>query len=80
MNNLTETLLNKSTTAHIIGGCPPGHNPQNSVVNDKFMIHGFPGLYVLDSSVLPCNPGVNPSLSILAIAEYAMSLIPNKDS
>lgn len=80
MNNLTETLLNKSTTAHIIGGCPPGQNPQNSVVNDKFIIHGFPGLYVLDSSVLPCNPGVNPSLSILAIAEYAMSLIPNKDS
>jgi len=41
-------------------------------------VHNYPGLYVIDGSVMPANPGVNPSLTITALAEYAMSKIPVK--
>ena len=48
----------------------------NRVVGPDFQVHGFPGLYVIDGSIMPANPGVNPSLTITALAEYAMSRIP----
>jgi cholesterol oxidase len=41
-------------------------------------VHGYEGLYVIDGSILPGNPGVNPSLTITAMAEYAMSRVKPK--
>ena len=65
-------------TAHILGGCPMGETAQEGVVGRDFQLHGYPGLYAIDGSIVPGNPGVNPSLTITAMAEYAMSLIPDK--
>jgi cholesterol oxidase len=65
-------------TAHILGGCPLGRSAEEGVVDETFQIHNYPGLYVVDGSIVPGNPGVNPSLTITALAEYAMSRIPPK--
>lgn len=73
-----ENLLNLPTTAHILGGCPIGRNAEEGVVDEQFRVHNYPGLYVVDGSIMPANPGVNPSLTITALAEYAMSKIPPK--
>jgi cholesterol oxidase len=48
------------------------------VVGLDCQVHNYPGLYVVDASIVPANPGVNPSLTITALAEYAMSRIPRK--
>lgn len=79
MNALTEIMFNMSSTAHILGGCPMGLTPEEGVVNDKFEVHGYPNMYILDGSIIPCNLGVNPSLSITALSEYAMAQIPTKE-
>ena len=76
MGSLGENLLNLPTTAHILGGAPLGKDDSEGVVNEKFEIHHYPGLYIIDGSIMPANPGVNPSLTITALAEYAMSMIP----
>ena len=73
-----EILFNMPMTAHILGGCPMGENTSKGVVNDKFEVHNYPNMYVLDGSIIPCNLGVNPSLSITAFSEYAMDQIPDK--
>ena len=75
----TEVLFNMSTTAHIMGGVPMGDSPDNGVVDDKFRVFNYPNMYVLDGSILPCNLGVNPSLTITALSEYAMSHIKEKE-
>jgi len=72
-----ENLLNLPTTAHILGGCPVGKSDQQGVVDEHLAVHNYPGLYVVDASVMPGNLGVNPSLTITALAEYAMSQIPD---
>jgi len=76
----TDSLFNFPTTAHIMGGVPFGLNDQDGVINLDFEIHNYPGLYVVDGSVMPANPGINPSLTITALAELAMSKVPNKTS
>lgn len=76
MGNVAETLLGRSATAHLIGGCPMGRTAAEGVVDTRCRVHGYPGLYVIDGTVLPANPGINPSLTITALAEYAMSHIP----
>lgn len=73
-----EGMLNIPLTAHILGGCPFGRNDQEGVIDLDCQVHNYPGLYVVDGSVMPGNPGVNPSLTITALAEYAMSRVPNK--
>ena len=78
MGSLGENLLNFPTTAHILGGCPVGETGAGGVVDTAFQVHNYPGLYVIDGSVMPANPGVNPSLTITALAEFAMSKIPAK--
>jgi cholesterol oxidase len=75
---INESLLNIPMTAHILGGCPFGVDDQDGVVDLNCQIHNYPGLFVVDGSIMPANPGVNPSLSIAALAEYAMSQIPSK--
>ena len=79
MGSLGENLLNMPTTAHILGGCPIGKDASEGVVDERFQVHNYPGLYVIDGSVMPANPGVNPSLTITALAEYAMSKIGKKN-
>lgn len=75
---VNESLLNIPTTAHILGGCPMGVDAQKGVVDVTCQVHNYPGLYVVDGSIVPANPGINPSLTITALAEYAMSCIPAK--
>lgn len=77
--SINEGLLNVPITAHILGGCPMGKDAQEGVVGPDCQVHNYPGLYVVDGSIMPANPGVNPSLTIAALAEYAMSQIPVKD-
>jgi len=74
-NSLIESLLNMSVTAHILGGCTIGANAQQGVIDTNHQVFGYPGLYVLDGSAIPANVGVNPSLTITAVAERAMNLL-----
>ncbi|MBK9039465.1 MAG: GMC family oxidoreductase [Bdellovibrionales bacterium] len=76
INAIHEVLYNLPSTAHILGGCPMGAESDTGVINDKFQLNGYDNFYVLDASVISANLGVNPSLSITAISEYAMSLVP----
>ena len=78
MSTYMDTFFGIPTTAHILGGATMGNNIESGVVDDKFEIFNYPGLYVIDGSVVPSNLGVNPSLTITALAEYAMSKFPNK--
>ncbi|KDA53522.1 hypothetical protein EG19_04760 [Thermoanaerobaculum aquaticum] len=73
---LNEVILDIPTTAHILGGCVPGEGPEHGVVDAGFEVFGYPGLYVMDGSVVGANLGVNPSLTIASLAEYAVSLWP----
>ena len=75
---MNEGLLNIPMTAHILGGCPFGATSQEGVIDLDCQVHNYPGLYVVDGSIMPANPGVNPSLTITALAEYAMSRMPPK--
>jgi cholesterol oxidase len=79
MGNLAETLFDMAATAHLIGGCPMGRSAEEGVVDPLCRVHNYPGLYVIDGTVLPANPGINPSLTIAALAEYAISQIPTKE-
>jgi len=76
--SISESLLNMETSAHPLGGCPFGHNANEGVIGLDCQVHNYPGLYVVDGSIVPANPGVNPSLTITALAEYAMSHVPPK--
>ncbi|MFE3542912.1 FAD-dependent oxidoreductase [Nocardia sp. NPDC059177] len=69
--------INKTASAHFIGGIPIGDSPDRGAVDPYQRVFGYPGLHVMDGSVMPANPGVNPSLLITALAERAMSLWPN---
>jgi cholesterol oxidase len=72
-------LMNIPMTAHFIGGCPIGDTPETGVIDAYQRLYGYPGLHVADGSTLTANLGVNPSLSITAQAERAMSFWPNRD-
>jgi cholesterol oxidase len=71
-------LMNIPMTAHFIGGCAIGDSPATGVVDPYHRLYGHPGIHVVDGSTLSANLGVNPSLSITAQAERAMSLWPNR--
>lgn len=74
-NAINEVVLNTAITAHILGGCPIGPDPEHGVVDEAGRVYGYDGLYVADGSVIPANLGVNPSLTIAALAEHTMSHI-----
>ncbi|OBH51908.1 GMC oxidoreductase [Mycobacterium sp. E2479] len=65
-------------TGHFIGGCVIGETAADGVVDPYHRMHGHPGLHVIDGSTITANLGVNPSLTITALAERATSLWPNK--
>ncbi|GAB2772194.1 GMC oxidoreductase [Salinimicrobium soli] len=73
-----ESLAGIPTTAHILGGAVMGSDASTGVINSKNEVFNYQGLYVIDGAMISSNPGVNPSLSITAIAERAMSFIPGK--
>lgn len=77
--SILEVLFNVPVTAHILGGAAFGRDDQEGVIGLDCQIHNYPGLYVVDGSIVPANPGVNPALTITALAEYAMSKIPAKN-
>jgi cholesterol oxidase len=79
LGSIGENLLGLPTTAHILGGAPLGRDASEGVVDANFEVHNYPGMYIVDSSIMPANPGVNPSLTITALAEYAMSKLPAKN-
>ncbi|GAA0551963.1 GMC family oxidoreductase [Paractinoplanes ferrugineus] len=66
-------------TAHILGGATIGESPAAGVLDPYHRVYGYAGLHIVDGSAVPANLGVNPSLTITAMAERAMSLWPNKD-
>lgn len=78
LGSIGENLLGLPTTAHILGGAPIGRDASEGAVDENFQVHNYPGLYIIDGSIMPANPGVNPSLTITALAEYAMSKVPRK--
>lgn len=75
-----ETLLATPSTAHILGGCGIGQSAENGVIDIYHEAFNYPGLYIVDGSAIPANLGVNPSLTITAMAERAMSHIPDAAS
>ena len=78
LGSVNESLFGVPMTAHILGGCPIGATPEDGVIALDCQVHGYPGLYVIDGSILPGNPGVNPSLTITAMAEFAMAQLAPK--
>jgi cholesterol oxidase len=75
---LPEVLANTSSTAHILGGATMGRTPQDGVCDARGEVFGHPGLWIADGSIVPANLGVNPSLTITALAEHVMSNVPGK--
>lgn len=69
LNCSLEAGVGSIATAHILGGAVLGDSAETSVVNERNEVHGYPGLYVCDASIIPGNLGVNPSLTITALAE-----------
>jgi cholesterol oxidase len=78
-SGLTEAIFNIPTTAHILGGAVIGADPEHGVVDSRNRVFGYENLMITDGSAIPANPGVNPSLTITALAENAMSQVPAKD-
>ena len=71
-----EAVANIPTTAHLLGGAVIGRDASAGVVDRNNRVFGYENLLVCDGAALPANPGVNPSLTIAAIAERAMAAIP----
>jgi cholesterol oxidase len=71
-------LMGTPLTAHFLGGCPIGATADDGVIDPYHRLYGHPGISVVDGSAVSANLGVNPSLTITAQAERAMSLWPNK--
>lgn len=75
-NLLLESVGNMSTTAHILGGCAIGEDATAAVIDVNHQVFGHPGLYVTDAAAIPSNVGVNPALTITALAERFCSRFP----
>jgi cholesterol oxidase len=71
-------LIGTPLTAHFLGGCPIGAAPESGVIDPYHRLYGHPGISVVDGAAVSANLGVNPSLTITAQAERAMSFWPNK--
>ena len=76
MSMLPEILFDVPGTAHCLGGCVIADSPERGVVDYRNRVFGYSNMYVCDGSVVAANLGVNPSLTITALTERAMSFIP----
>ncbi|MGZ5312686.1 MAG: FAD-dependent oxidoreductase [Solirubrobacterales bacterium] len=77
-SNTPEAIFNIPTTAHILGGAVIGPGPEQGVVDARHRAFGYANLLICDGASIPANPGVNPSLTITALAEHAMAAVPAK--
>ena len=77
---LLEATANIPTTAHILGGATIGGDAEHGVVDSNQRVFGYENLMICDGSTVPANPGVNPSLTISAMTERAMSKVPEKSA
>ncbi len=73
-----EAIFSIPSTAHLLGGAAIGASPETGVVNARHELYGYQNLLVCDGSAVPANVGVNPSLTITAMAERAMSFVAPK--
>tara|TARA_Y100001970_G_scaffold221441_1_gene272157 strand:- start:583 stop:2148 length:1566 start_codon:yes stop_codon:yes gene_type:complete len=78
MTSYMDSFFSIPTTAHVLGGACMGKTIEDGVVDENLEVFNYPGLYVIDGSAVPGNLGVNPSLTITALAEYALSNIDKK--
>ncbi|MGB9434082.1 MAG: GMC oxidoreductase, partial [Candidatus Acidiferrum sp.] len=76
MSMLPEILFDVPGTAHCIGGCVIADSPCHGVVDSRHRVFHYTNMYICDGSVVAANLGVNPSLTITALTERAMSFIP----
>lgn len=78
---LTETVLGIPTTAHILGGAVMGKDAEEGVIDKDNRVFGYQNMYICDGSMISANIGVNPSLTITALSERAMSrILPKKNA
>ena len=77
---VTEVLFDIPATAHCIGGCAMALTPEHGVMDVQSRVFGYQNMLICDGSMLSANLGVNPSLTITALTEHAMSHIPFKKS
>lgn len=75
-SSVTEALFNVPTTAHLLGGCTIGKDADHGVIDAEHRAFGYENLRIIDGSSMPANVGVNPSLTITAMAERAIAQIP----
>lgn len=75
---VNEVLADIPTTAHVLGGAVIALSPEEGVVDPYHRVFGYPGLHVVDGAAVPANLGVNPALTITAMAERAMAAWPNR--
>lgn len=75
---ITEVLFDIPVSAHILGGCVMGKNIESGVTDKYHRVFGYENMYIIDGSIIPANLGVNPGLTITAMAERAMSFIPDQ--
>ncbi len=79
-STLSDALLNRPATAHILGGAVIGAGPEDGVIDARHRAFGYENLLVCDGAAVPANPGVNPALTITAMAERAMTFVPSAPS
>ena len=72
---ILEALGNIPTTAHILGGAVVADSPERGVVDRAQRVFGYRNMLICDGSTVPANPGVNPSLTITAMSEHAMTQV-----
>jgi cholesterol oxidase len=77
-SGVLEALANIPTTAHILGGAAIGRDAATGVVDAHQRVFGYRNFLICDGAAMPANPGVNPALTITALAEHAMSHVPPK--
>lgn len=78
LNTVMESVGNLSVTAHILGGAVMAATPEEGVIDRDHQVFAYPDLYVMDGSAIPANVGVNPSLTITALAERFASRFSHK--
>ena len=79
-SSVLEAVGNTPSTAHLLGGAVIGADPAQGVIDENLNVFGYRNLLVCDGAAMPANPGVNPALTITALAEYAMQQVPASTS